>query len=60
MTISIEMIGLPKEIKERLAIISASVDIVNENRKGGSGHLFFGKNKVSLVPVAIKFFTASS
>ena len=47
---------LPKPIKECLLRLAQNIELEKESTKGANGYLFFGRNRVSGLKVAIKFY----
>lgn len=48
--------ALPKSIRECLLRLAQNIELERESNKGANGYLFFGRNRVSGVRVAVKFY----
>lgn len=55
-TLNIENLSVPPPIKTKLLELSGNIGFQRQSRKGSNGWLFFGVNKISRQPVAIKFY----
>jgi serine/threonine protein kinase len=49
-------VSAPDEIKASLQQLSKSIEFVKEDNKAANGYVFFGKNRVTNVDVAVKFY----
>ena len=52
----IDSISAPEAIKEQLKVLAQDIMFTREITKGANGYLFFGKNRILLTHVAVKFY----
>ncbi len=52
----IDGINAPDEIKESVNQLSSDFIFYRESSKGANGYLFFGKNKITNIKIALKFY----
>lgn len=55
-SLNIQALTIPNPIKNKLLKLSVSIDFERKSRKGSKGWLFFGVNRISGQPVAVKFY----
>lgn len=53
---SFQTLDVPKPIKNKLVELSTNIAFTKRSRKGSSGWLFFGKNRISKQKIAVKFY----
>jgi serine/threonine protein kinase len=55
-SLNIENVDVPSPIKAKLLELGGNISFQRQSRKGSNGWLFFGVNKISRQPVAVKFY----